>query len=1133
MNKISIFRSRGWRLTTLLLLSVLCMTAPVNLLASPFQSHQVTGIVTSAGDGAGLPGVSIIVKGTTTGTVTDMDGRYRLNVNPTDILVYSFVGYESQEVAVGGRSTIDISLQESLHSLDEVVVTALGIERDEKSLGFSVGKVQADEVTRVAQENFLGSMAGKIAGVTINSTGGPGSTTSIIIRGATSLRTDNQPLFVVDGVPMNNTTNNVGGFGSRNPVDYGNAIADLDPESIESISVLKGPSAAALYGTRAGNGVILITTKKAKAGQGMRVSLSTNTTFDFPTTYLDVQNKFGQGAFSYRPEHIGSNIMPASSYAAGAGPELDKGYWQIQWHSPLDENGNRIPIELVSYKDNIKNFMEDYALTTTNSISVSNGTGALSYRVGVTNMQHRGLIPNSDLKRTNFSLAASAKAHEKLTISTDVNFVNSYADNRPASDRGTNPIESAMRVPANININDLRDYRIDNNYNRISTEYENPWLLAYEVNNSFNRYQIYGNVKAHWQITQKISLMGRIALNKSDQTRETKMGPGYWRENNNGTYGIASGDHLEQNMDVLATYEDEWDDFSLRFSAGGNTLYEKTLNVTNAAKEGVGLVLPNLFNLSNIVPTALNYSSRRTQRAINSAYALVNVGWRDMVYLDLTARNDWSSTLPASNRSYFYPSASLSLILNEMVDMGNQVDMVKLRGGWARVGNDAAPYQIVATYDNLGVWGDATRLAKPTNLLTPDLKPEIATSFEIGPEVKLFNNRVRFEGTYYLVRNRNQIINVPLSVSSGFTGVLLNAGLLESKGLELAVGVTPIRTSNWTLDFNANFTKNDTRILELAEGIPFQEFWSQAGVRNIGYVKDDAQGHDGRVGNLYTRRALRVKDPNSPYYGFPIMQMGGEDKEWEVEDDYTLVGNYNPDFIVGLQTALTYKNFSLNLTFDWRKGGQFVSQTHRYFSEWGISGAWLKRLVNPGELGGAMSDELRDWVLANKEKLLFSPVPYPIGGPTPDYGGFPESYSGAVVYDGTLTPGVFGYHDDDGNFVLVKENLGGPGSEAQPYALSYPWSMGEANLFDADYVKLREVSLGYRVPRSFASRLKLQDINVAIYSRNILLWAKDAGVGIDPERAFQPSGNGLLQGVERFSGLPWVTPLGFKLNITL
>src|SRR5690554_4552511 len=317
----------------------------------------IAGKVISAADGMPLIGVSIIVKGAAEGTVTDVDGNYKINVPSDATLVFSYIGYETREVDVEGRNTLNIDMKESSETLSEVVVTALGIGREEKSLGYSVGTVGAEELSKVVHENVLTSMAGKVTGVTINSTGGTGSTVSMVIRGATSLSTDNQPLFVVDGVPMTSSVNNVGGFGSGNLVDYGNAISDIDPESIESVSILKGPSAAALYGTRAGNGVVLITTKKGAAVKGMKVSVTSNTVFDVPVRYLDTQKKFATGFFSYRPEDVGSRILPpiAASDGTGNGPELDKGYWAVQWDSPLDANGARVPTELISYKDNVKN----------------------------------------------------------------------------------------------------------------------------------------------------------------------------------------------------------------------------------------------------------------------------------------------------------------------------------------------------------------------------------------------------------------------------------------------------------------------------------------------------------------------------------------------------------------------------------------------------------------------------------------------------------------------------------------------------------------------------------------------------------------------------------------------------------
>jgi TonB-linked SusC/RagA family outer membrane protein len=1099
------------------------------------EKTKVSGTVTAASDGMGLPGLTVAVKGTAQGTITDINGNYNLEIDNSDAtLVFSFIGFTTKEIAVNGQSVIDVVMEESTESIDEVVVTALGIKREEKSLGYSVGKVDGEELTRVAQENVLNSIAGKVSGVTISSTGGAGSTVSMVIRGATSMTTDNQPLFVVDGVPMENSVNNVGGFGSRNQVDYGNAIADLDPESIENITILKGPSAAALYGTRAGNGVVLITTKKAKEGEGMKISISSNTVFDIPVRFLNVQSQFSSGFFSFTPESVGGGVLPDinAGDGVGSGPENDKGYWAVQWDAPLDANGVPIPTEVVSYPNNINNFINDYAFTTTNGASISSSSSDIKYRLGFTNMTHSGLVPNSDLNKNSLSLAASSKVRDNLTVSTDINFNNSWANNRPASNRGANPLEWAYKHPTNIDIRKLADYGSGTEIKRVSGNHENPYYLAHGINNSFNRYRIYGNITANWEISPAFNLMGRFTMNKSDDTRESKISPGYLREPNNGAYGIATRTGLERNMDFLATYKKDWDSFTLSASAGGNIRYEKISSTSNSSKSGSGLIVPNVFTIQNISSGALDYENFRYQKGVNSIYAMANLGWKNMVYLDITARNDWSSTLPPENHSYFYPSASLSVMLDKVIDMGEKVNMLKFRGGWAQVGNDTSPYQLAATYADAGQWGDAIRLSKSPNLLSPDLLPEISTSFEIGVDLKMYENRLRFEGTYYSVDNRNQILGVPLAASTGFNGVKINAGLLQSKGWEFLLGVTPVKTKDWSWDLNLNFTKNETRILELTDDVEFIQFWSEAKVKNIGYVKNDALGRDGLVGNLYARKVMRVKDESSPYYGYPILG-SGLDAEWQGEEEYTKIGNYNPDFIMGLQSALSYKNFTLNMTFDWRYGGQYVSQTSHYLNENVITQTWLDELVNPGNLGGGPSQELRDWVVANKEQLLLGDHLRPVGGPTSEYGGFAESFSGVTIHDGTFAPGVMGHYDDDGKFILEQENLGNKGTTFLPYVVSYPWDLGEEKMFDADYIKLREISLSYRLPKKMVEQIGMDNINVSVYSRNIILWTKDSALGVDPERAFQAEGNGKFsQGVERYNAEPWAVPIGFKVGFT-
>ncbi len=1096
---------------------------------------NVTGKVTLEEDSSALPGVTILVKGTTNGVTTDFDGNYSLEVTGSNaILVFSFVGFATQEIAVNGQTVINVALKQSAEALDEVVITALGIQRDEKSLGYSVETVKSEELTRVVHENVLNSMSGKVSGVTINSTGGTGSSVSMVIRGATSLSTDNQPLFVVDGVPIANTINNVGGFGDDNRVDYGNAISDLDPESIENVTILKGPSAAALYGTRAGNGVVLITTKKAKEGQGMQITITSNTVFDIPTKYVNVQDKFSTGFFSFRPEDIGTNnLVPPISAGdgTGSGPENDRGYFGVQWDAPLDANGVPIPTEVRSYPNNIDNFLNDYAYTTTNSVSLSSGSDAVNYRLGFTNMTNGGLIPNSDLHKNNFIVGASTKLWDQLTISTDLNISDSWSDNRPASNRGANPLQWAYSHPTNIDIRKLQDYGAGNDITRVSGNHENPYFLAYDVNNSYNRFRVFGNISANWEISPSFNVMARFLINKTNGTEETKIAPGYLREPNNGAYGIVTSDGMERNVEILGTYHKDWENFSLSASLGGNLMYQSGASLSNSSKNGSGLVVPNVFTVQNISSGALAYSNSRFEKAINSVFAMANLGFKEMLFLDLTARNDWSSTLPAENRSYFYPSASLSFLIDQVVDLG-KVNMLKIRGGWAQVGNDTGPYRLNAVYSDVGQWGVATRLTKPSGLLAPNLLPELATSLEFGVDFIMFDNRLRFEGTYYTLDNENQILGVPLAASTGFSGVQINAGLLQSKGWEMVLGGTPIQSENWRWDLNLNYTKNETRVIELAEGVEFVKFWDEARVQSIGYVQNEALGHDGLVGNLYSRKVMRVTDESSPYFGYPILG-SGLDAEWQKEEELSKVGNYNPDFIMGLQSSLSYKNFTLSMTFDWRSGGQYVSQTYRYLSESVQTQTWLDELVNPGNLGGAPSQELRDWVVANEDQLLLSDRLRPVGGPTPEYGGFPENFSGVTVFDGTFAPGVTGEHDADGNFILASENLGNEGTVFLPYVVSYPWDIGTTNLFDADYIKLRELALTYTLPNSISKAAKMTNVNFSIYTRNIMLWTKDPSLGVDPERAYQAEASGRFsQGVERYNVLPWVAPIGFKIGFT-
>jgi hypothetical protein len=461
-----------------------------------------------------------------------------------------------------------------------------------------------------------------------------------------------------------------------------------------------------------------------------------------------------------------------------------------------------------------------------------------------------------------------------------------------------------------------------------------------------------------------------------------------------------------------------------------------------------------------------------------------------------------------------------------MIDMGDKVDMLKLRGGWAKAGNDTDPYQLYSTYGNAGQWGDATRLAVSGQILTPNLKPEEATSVEFGVDAAMYQNRLRFEGTYYTVSNRNQILrNIPVASSTGYDAVNINAGMIESKGWEFSLGGTPIRNGNWAWDISANFTRNRTTVKEIAPGIDMIKFWEDARGGAWSYVGDE-------IGSIYDASIRTVTDKNSEYYGYPILSTS--ELEWQdipIQDTRNKIGNYNPNFIMGLQNSVTYKGFSLNFTIDWRNGGQFISQTQRYMAEDAYSQIWLDNLINPG---GRTGEELRDWLVANEDKYIKNGF-HVVGGPTAEYGGFDENYSGVYVNDGTFVPGVIEVKDAEGNIQYI-ENLGKDNPlPYNPYVASYAWGFAKPSMFDADFIKLREISLSYQIPVKSGA---LKNMSVSVYSRNIMLWTKNKA-GLDPERAFQAEssnegkrGTQFKQGIERYNLEPWVIPIGFKIDMT-
>ncbi|WP_294183938.1 SusC/RagA family TonB-linked outer membrane protein [uncultured Sphingobacterium sp.] len=1078
-----------------------------------------------------IRGASVRIPLTGESALSNADGEVtiKLAAGVYNVLI-THIGYEPKELTglkldAGAAAVRQVILNDDDNELDEVVVTALGIKRQDRSLGYAVGKIKGEDINRVNNDNFLVGMAGKVPGVSISATGPTGSSVNMVIRGASSLSTDNQPLFVVDGVPLMNSLNNIGQIGDDNKVDYGNAIANINPEDIDNISILKGPSAAALYGSRAGNGVVLITTKSGKNAEKMTIAVTSNTVFDIPYKFIELHNKFASGTLPWRPGDLPGNLVIEEESSVMVGPALDKGYKAVQWNSPLDENGKPIPTELKAYPDNIKNFVQT-GVTSTNGISLSNRSEKLDYRFSYSNMANKGIIPNSDLFRNTLNVNSTMRLRNSLTLGLALDASRNNSNNRPAGNRGTNPMQAAYEVAPHINIVDLQDYwlpgqeQIQQRSQSIGN-HNNPYFLAYGVNNAFTRDRVFGNLRLDWTIKKDWTAMLRYATDIYWENRETKIPYSYTNEPR-GAYGIVNLMNMEQNIDFLTTYTTKLDAVQVTGSLGGNLRYNRGKSVQNTSKNGAGLITPGLYTLANISPLNLDFYSTISERAVNSVYGLVNLSYRDMVYLDVTGRNDWSSTLPVNNRSYFYPSASLSVLANQVFSLPKTINLAKLRAGIARVGNDTYPYNLSNVLSNPGSWGDVLRLTRSGSLLVPNLKPEIATSYEFGLDLGMWNNRLKFEGTYYKLENKNQIISTTLPGSSGFNSKNINAGLLSSRGIELAVSGRPIAKENWTWDIGVNWHRNRTRIDKLSEGVEFYTFWTdgRGGART--YVGEE-------IGDLYDSKLVTVEDQSSPYYGFPILNKNGSWQAVRINNSRNKIGNFNPDFTMGLQSSLRYKKWTMNIAADMRFGGKFMSQTYRYFESNLTTQRFLDQMINPNGMTG---ETLRNYLVDNN-LVRVQGNRYPIvGGPGEEYGGYPISVGGLVGNFGVFNPGVIAQYDAKGNITGYTENLGGEGTKYIAYSDNYPWDFMNAATFDASFIKLRELSFSYDLSGKWLKRLGIENGSVGVYTRNLILWTK-AKVGIDPEMAFQPeTGIGFKQGIERYNVTPWSMPIGFKVNVT-
>ncbi|KYP14068.1 MAG: hypothetical protein A1D16_11975 [Flavihumibacter sp. CACIAM 22H1] len=859
-----------------------------------------------------LPGVSVFLKGTTRGVVTDADGKFSIDAPGNGTLIISYTGYQQQELAINSRQNIAVTLSATNSQLSEVVVTALGVERNKKSLGYSMQTIDGDRLSENKDLNVANALKGKVAGVHINpSAGGAGGSSFVVIRGASSLQGNNQPLYVIDGVPIDNQTlGTPGAFGGQR--DFGDGIGNINPDDIESMSVLKGPAAAALYGARGANGVILITSKKGKSGRPARVDITSNSTFESPNVLPTFQNVWG-GGYDDNYTSFGKKTIDGVEYDSWPGWLVDN------WGGRMD--GRMIAIdtwpELGAVKfspqpsDNLKSFFRT-GKTFTNTVAVSGGSEKGTYRLSASDMRNEGIIPNNSLKRQSINLLASLNVTKKLTVETKVNYIRQSGNNRPeVGGLLTSPIASLMATPRFIDLDWQKNYKRANGtmINWKSGSPNNPYWLLNELISKDTRDRIIGYVLARYKFTDWLSLQARSGTDFYTENRMVRIGIG-----TPGTLdGSISNDQYqvkESNSDVLLTAAGELSkNFTGSLSVGANHLKREQEQV---GFTGTGFNIPGLYHINN----ARNKATRNniSEKVINSAYFTGQVGYKNFLFLDFTGRNDWSSTLGLKNQSFFYPSVSTSFVFSDVLGSNTGVlDYGKLRVSYAEAGNDADPYRTTGGYSlsNLNFNGQPFAAINSTVPLA-DLKNELTRSIEIGTELRFFKNRLGLDVTYYSAATFNQIINIGLSSATGYASRMINAGEIQNKGVEILLTGSPVRNKNFSWDMILNLSKNRSKVIELTEGI--------STYRMLTATRASIQATPGEAfGNIIGFDYKRTED------GRILLTEQGK---FQSASEATILGNIQPDWLGGLTNSFTYKGITLSALIDFRKGGQIFSQSY-------------------------------------------------------------------------------------------------------------------------------------------------------------------------------------------------------------
>lgn len=1038
------------------------------------QERAVSGTV-SDNAGMPLPGVSVLVKGTKTGTQTDFDGKFSIKVSPSQILVFSYIGMKTQEVAASS-STVNVKLADAgAQELEGVVVTAFGIKREKKSLGYATTTLKADALTQVVNTNPFETLSGKIAGVDITAPSQPGASTKVVIRGLNTITGNNGPLYVVDGSPINNSA--TGTTTTTRSFDSGNGISDLDPNNIESMTVLKGAAASALYGSRAGGGVIIITTKKGKANTGIKVDMLASTEFSEVARVPHLQNQFGQGwnaaGYSGTNSYSNENGSWGPAYNGEVRPwgTVYEGTQQIKAYSPLN--------------DNIRDFY-DTGILSTQSVNLSGGGDTSDFSLVFSNVNSDGVIPTeADLyKKQSVGFNGGLKG-KKFTLRTSLNYVykDQSAVNTGQGDdagQGSTLQQDLLQIPRDISVVDLRDYKnnVFNTPDYYFTPYAtNPYFSINENSTKVYGHNLFGNVNLSYKITDKLTASWQVGGNVRSERQKSygaivKYLPGTPQAvagANPVVGGVTEGRSEFSEFDTFFNLNyntNLGEDWTLNLLGGFNYNKREADQLFNSI---TNLGIPGYYELSNssVRPVITQSNSLRKTGAV---YASAEFAFKNRYFATITGREDVTSTLPIGNNAYFYPAVSLGAIV---IDNGET--FLKLRGAASKIANDTQAYVTENSYvpgsgaANFGIIaspiGGISYYEAAARLGNADLKPETTVEYEVGAEGSFFKNRISYDVAFYHKTTSDLIVALPLDPSTGYTSKFINAAEIQNKGIELSLTASPIKNKDFTWSLTYTFTKNMNEVTKLADGFDRIDVNSAYGV-TFSASKGDA------LGTFYSQAPKT--NAAGQYIVNPATGM------YEVSDDIQKIGNSQRDFVMGLQNTFKYKNFNLGVSLDWKQGGEFYSYTKR-----------LSHFVGNGI----------ETVYNDRQPFI---VPNSVNENI-------DATTGAVTYTENTTPIAW---DKVTTFYNTSNN---PGIES-------------THVIDKTFVRLREITLNYDFPSALSKNMGLNKITLGVYARNLFMWTPGENPYVDPETSTY--GTGVSSDFGEFASNPSQRSVGGVLKLS-